>query len=428
MATRGLIAYRCAAGLLREEYGEVTRGAMTSGMAGLTVGRVTAELAPPSPARFFFGSRVALPVVVGAVQLMGTVFAAEHEPSRRDLDWLAFALLLGGPAALTLRRRYPVPVLLGAFTVTAAYELLGYGDGPIFISVAVAVVAAIMQGHRRAAIAVVALGYPTFVWGEFALGLEGAPEPAEAIAVGAWLIALLAVPEVFRVRRERFIEEARSRAEERRRRASEERLRIAQELHDVLAHNISLINVQAGTALHLLDEQPEQARPALTAIKDASNEALGELRSVLDVLRETSDGAPRSPTAGLAQLDTLIARTRVTGLEAGKRIEGEARKLHPSVDRAAFRIVQESLTNVRRHAGAAAAVVTLRYGTHALEIEVEDDGRGGSSAQSGSGNGIPGMRERAVALGGDFEAGPRADGGFRVRARLPYEAHREEGA
>jgi signal transduction histidine kinase len=387
---------------------------------------VTTELVRPFPPGLFFKSRLVLPVVVAIIQVMGTFSAAQHEPSRRALDLLAVVLLLAGPAALTVRDRYPVPVLLFTFTVAFAYELLGYVAGPNFLSVAVAVVAAIVRGHRRAGIAVVAIGYATFVWGEFVLGLGGAPELPEAIAVGAWLTALVAVPEVFRVRRERFIEASRSQAEERKRRASEERLRIAQELHDVLAHNISLINVQAGTALHLLDERPDSARPALTAIKEASNEALSELRSVLEVLLAGSDEAPRSPTPGLAQLDTLIARTRAAGFQVVKRIEGEARALPASVDRAAFRIVQESLTNVTRHAGEATAVVSLRYGAQELEIEVEDNGRGASSGRSEGGNGIPGMRERALALGGTFDAGPRTDAGFGVRARLPYETHPAE--
>ncbi|MBA2312580.1 MAG: sensor histidine kinase [Actinobacteria bacterium] len=386
---------------------------------------MTTEFAPPFPFRFF-RSRVALPVAVAFFQVMGTSFADGHGPSRRPLDLLSFLLLLSGPALLTVRRKYPVPVLFSAFAVAATYELLGYIDGPIFISVAVAVVAAIMGGKRRIAVAVAALGYATFVWGEFALGLEGAPKLPEAIAVGAWLAALLTVPEVFRVRRERFIEEARSRAEERKRRASEERLRIAQELHDVIAHNISLINVQAGTALHLLEDRPDQARPALTAIKEASNEALGELRSVLDVLRDGSGGAPRSPTPGLNQIDSLIARMKVAGLVVGKRVEGPERSLSAPVDRSAFRIVQESLTNVTRHAAVASATVTLRYKADVIEVEITDDGHGAISTHSEGGNGIPGMRERALALGGEFEAGPRAGGGFRIRARLPYEAHIRE--
>ena len=197
------------------------------------------EFAPPGPGRFFFGSRVVLPVVVAVIQVMGSFASSDHGPSRRPLDLLAVVLLLAGPAGLALRWRYPVPVLLYTFAVVVSYELLGYTDGPIFISLAVAVVAAMMRGHRREAVAAVVVGYGVFVWGEYALGLESAPRLPEAIAVGAWLTVLLTVSEVFRVRRERYVEEARSRAEERKRRMSEERLRIAQELHDVLAQHLS---------------------------------------------------------------------------------------------------------------------------------------------------------------------------------------------
>lgn len=381
---------------------------------------VRTELSPPFAPRLLGRSRVALPLIVAFIQVMGTSFASHADPDRRALDALAFGLLLAGPAALTLRSKYPVYVLLATFAATAVYDLSGYADGPIFLSLAVAVVTTIMRGQRRVAIAVVVLGYFTFVWGEFALGFERAPQPAEAIAVGAWLTALLTIPEVVRGRRQRYIEETRSRDEERRRRASEERLRIAQELHDVLAHNISLINVQASTALHVLEERPEGARPALSAIKEASNEALGELRSVLDVLRAGTNGAPRSPTPTLDELDTLITRSRAAGLEVRKRVEGEVRTLPAAVDRAAFRIVQESLTNVTRHAGKATANVTLRYGVHELEVAIENDGVGVPPTQGAGGNGIPGMRERTLALGGTFEAGPRAGGGFRIVARFPY--------
>ena len=167
-----------------------------------------------------------------------------------------------------------------------------------------------------------------------------------------------------------------SRAEEARRRAGEERMRIARELHDVLAHNISLINVQAGVALHLMDEQPGQSRTALVAIKQASNDALGELRSVLDVLRQGDEAEPRSPASGLAQLDSLVAGAGATGLEVRTRVEGTPRPLPAGTDLAAYRIVQESLTNVTRHAGPASATVLVRYGKEALTVQIDDDGNG----------------------------------------------------
>jgi signal transduction histidine kinase len=222
-----------------------------------------------------------------------------------------------------------------------------------------------------------------------------------------------------------MLEAARTRAEEDRRRAGEERLRIARELHDVLAHNISLINVQAGVALHLMDEQPGQSRTALVAIKQASNDALRELRSVLDILRQGSD-APRSPTSGLDSLDGLVANAAAAGLEVRSRVEGTPRPLPAGVDLAAFRIVQEALTNVTRHAGRpATATVLVAYGDHDLTVQVDDDGEGVDRAHpNGGGNGIRGMRERAATLGGELTAGPRPGGGFRVSAQLPLDGAR----
>jgi signal transduction histidine kinase len=213
--------------------------------------------------------------------------------------------------------------------------------------------------------------------------------------------------------------------EEARRRTSDERLRIARELHDVVAHNISLINVQAGSALHLMDQQPERARAALSAIKDASKETLVELRSVLGVLRQVDEEAPRSPAPGLAHLDDVVARANSAGLPVQVEVEGAANGLPPGVDRAAYRIVQEALTNVTRHAGPARAMVRISYGERDLVVQVDDDGIGapGNGVVS-PGNGILGMRERAAALGGEVQAGPRPDGGFRVRAWLPVDQPR----
>jgi signal transduction histidine kinase len=213
----------------------------------------------------------------------------------------------------------------------------------------------------------------------------------------------------------------RTRAEEDRRRAGEERARIARELHDVLAHNISLINVQAGVALHLMDEQPGQSRSALVAIKQASNDALKELRSVLDVLRQGEEQPPRASASGLAHLNSLVAGASTTGLEVRTRVEGTPRPLPAGVDLAAFRIVREALTNVTRHAGPASAIVLVGYGSEELTVQVDDDGRGPAGNGAGQGNGIRGMRERAAALGGELAAGPRPGGGFRVRARLPLD-------
>jgi signal transduction histidine kinase len=222
---------------------------------------------------------------------------------------------------------------------------------------------------------------------------------------------------------ERAAEAERTREEVARRRAVEERLRIARELHDVLAHSISLINVQSGVALHLIEEQPQQARIALAAINEASAEALREVRSVLSVLRGTGEEPPpRAPTAGLARLDELVSGASAAGITVALEVHGDQRPLPASVDLAAFRIVQESLTNVVRHAGAGAATVQLTYAERELELQIDDDGRGAVAHRPrgiGTGNGIAGMRERATALGGELDAGAGEAGGFRVRARLP---------
>jgi signal transduction histidine kinase len=359
-------------------------------------------------------------VVIGAIQVGITTLAARNQPEARDLDGWAVALLIGSAAALLLRWQFPALCLVLAATATVGYWLVGYPHGPVFLALLFAFVNAVLRGRRRVAWATLGVGYVVLAWVEPAF--RDGPWPNWAVAGGllAWVLALGAGTELVRSRLERAADAARTRAEEARRQASDERLRIAQELHDVLAHNISLINVQAGVALHLLDDQPEQARPALTAIRDASKEALGELRSVLDILR-AGESAPRGPTTGLRDLDALVERARGTGLTVHVDAPGGTDGLAPGVDLAAFRIVQESITNVVRHAAAHEATVRLRRDGGDLLIQVDDDGlhRPDGGGSDGAGRGIAGMRERARALGGSLEAGPRPGRGFRVRARLP---------
>jgi signal transduction histidine kinase len=362
-------------------------------------------------------------VFVGIVQVVGTYFAGRHQLGHRSLDAIAFLLLAAGPAALFWLRRYPVPVLAVVFATTFAYTLADYPRGPIFFALVIAVFYNLLTGHRVAAATVVAGGYVAILWVPPLVSDVPLPSLAEAVGVAAWLAVIFTVAELARGRRAQAMEAARVRAEESRRQASEERLRIARELHDVLAHNISLINVQAGVALHLMDAQPEQARTALSAIKDASNEALAELRSVLDILRHSNESAPRTPARGLENLDELVTRS---GLDVATQVRGTPRSLPPGVDLAAFRIVQEALTNVTRHAGPARVEVTLDFGEDDLRVVVEDDGEGTADRTVGTGSGIGGMRDRAAAVGGRLEAGPRPGGGWRVVARLPLDpAHRE---
>ena len=215
---------------------------------------------------------------------------------------------------------------------------------------------------------------------------------------------------------ERRAEEAvQTRDEAARRRAMEERLRIARELHDSLTHSISVIQVQAGVAVHLARKRGEDVPPALMAIEEAGADAVRELRATLGVLRsEDGDGS------GLSQLDGLVARARAAGLPVTVTVTGQQRPLPPEADQAAYRIVQEALTNVTRHAGHACASVHLHYTPEALSIQVDDDGRVPVPWPSGPGLGLVGMRERVSALGGRLHAGPKDGGGFQVRAELPF--------
>ena len=242
-----------------------------------------------------------------------------------------------------------------------------------------------------------------------------------AVTFGMWQLHIREVEQ-------RAEEAERTRDEAARRRAVEERLRIARELHDSLTHSISVIQVQAGVAVHLARKRGEDAPPALLAIQEAGADAARELRATLSVLRSEEDG----DGSGLSQLDSLVARARAAGLPVTVTVTGAERPLPPGVDQAAYRIVQEALTNVSRHAGQACAAVHLHYTPHALAVQVDDDGTGtaagtGMGASTGArppgpGLGLVGMRERVSALGGRLQAGPRGGGGFQVRAELPARA------
>jgi signal transduction histidine kinase len=369
-------------------------------------------------------------VLICAFQLGITHFAGLHQLRRHPLDAIGYLLLAIAALSLIGRRRWPVATFSVTFTATWGYVLLNYPEGPIWLALIVALFNAMIRGHRLFAWGVLVVGYPLFVWLPSLIGREArAPSAVAAIGIAAWLLVLGTVAEIARIRRERRLEAERMRVEEGRRRASDERLRIARELHDVLAHNISLINVQAGVALHLIDEQPEQARTALAAIKQASKEALGELRSVLSILRQVDEDAPRAPAPSVARLDMLVSRASAAGLQVRTEVSGTPRTLPTGVDLAAFRIIQEALTNVARHAGKATATIRVGYGERDLTVQIEDNGNGsGQGSTSGGGNGIPGMRERASALGGELEAGPRPGGGFRVLAKLPLNDPNLEGA
>ncbi|MDT0400986.1 sensor histidine kinase [Streptomyces sp. DSM 41635] len=368
-------------------------------------------------------------VLVTAFVLIGSQFAdhAQHG-ERAALDPAARLLLLASGVTLLWRRRHPVPVVFAAVAAVLLYVGAGYPYGPVFLTVAVACFSAVVSGHRHATWAAmgalwaghVLISQVLYRW--LPPSGDGAASWSQEIVIATWVVALVAVSELARTRREQWARERAERAQAARRRADEERLRIARELHDVLAHSISVIHVQAGVGLALLDSDPEQARSALTTIKEQSKEALGEVRQVLDTLRAPG-AAPRAPAPGLDRLAELVEQAASAGLTV--TVEGEPPRLPPGADLAAFRIVQEALTNVVRHSGSREARVRIEHGEGRLRLRVDDDGPATGADAGGGGNGLAGMRERAAALDGTIEAGPRPDGGFRVLAVLPIEAEED---
>lgn len=361
--------------------------------------------------------RVLLPLVLSFVTVVGTFGSAQGQPDRRQPDWFMVVLLLIGTISLYWLRTHPVPVLWATVATTLIYMLREYPWGPVILTFVIAVFTVIRLGHRAAGWAGLISLYVLHVGGRMILGINQ-DGVYQVLLVGTCFCVLGFVAELFRAHRDRVMAAARTRREAELRRAGEERLRIAQELHDVVAHHISLINVQAATALHLVDRQPEQAAPALSAIKDASKEALVELRSIVGILRQSDESAPRQPVAGLDHLDHLITRTSRAGLEVHRIVHGEPRPLPTGLDRAAFRIIQESLTNVVRHANASSATVRIQYGEQALVLQIDDDGES-LTAPPTEGNGIGGMRERATALGGSLTANRTPSGSLRITATLP---------
>jgi signal transduction histidine kinase len=373
---------------------------------------------------------VAIAVVVTAVQVGGTYAGARWQPGHGSVSPLGYVLLAVGGVSLLARRRYPVGVL--AVTLVTTLWASAGNEHAIYLALIVAFFTATLARKRAAAIASLVIGYAASVW-PWLIGESGHPSAMFAVGLAAGLIFLLSAAELIRSRSQRAAAVHRSREEELRRRASEERMRMARDLHDVVAHNISVINVQANTALHLMDRQPERARSALTTINDVSKQALVELRSVLGVLRDVDESAPRAPSPGLDRLGDLVDSAAAAGLTVHIRSAGPSTPLPADVDLAAYRIVQEALTNSARHSTGTTATVRVIHGDDALIVEVDDDGiarpasrtadraSGQGAGLGGHGNGIAGMTERAKVLGGTLQAGPRPEGGFRVRAWLPVE-------
>jgi signal transduction histidine kinase len=372
------------------------------------------ETAPTALARV---RRIALPLVLSVIGVVGSLGASRGEPERRAADWFMVVLVLIGTVSLYWLQTRPIPVLWATVGSTLVYMLMQYAYGPVIFAFVITVFSVIRRGYRLAGWAGLITLYLGHLLGRLILGINE-DGVYQVLLVGTCFVVLGFIAELFRAHRDRVMAAARTRREAELRKAGEERLRIAQELHDVVAHHISLINVQASTALHLVDRQPEQAGPALSAIKDASKEALVELRSIVGILRQSDETAPRQPVAGLERLEHLVSRTSMAGLEVHTVVHGDPQPLPTGLDRAAFRIIQESLTNIVRHAKASEATVRIQYGEESLVLQVDDDGQSLASPPK-EGNGIIGMRERATALGGTLTATRTPTGGLRIIANLP---------
>ncbi|MFV2175932.1 sensor histidine kinase [Actinomadura sp. LOL_016] len=358
----------------------------------------------------------AMAAVVSGFLLVGT-------PRAGALD---LAAVLAGSAALVAWRRAPLVSLLVSVVCMLAVAAHVQPGPAVAYPVMLSVFAAVWAGH----LLVGALAAVAFLGGGLAVNLPGADGAGQnlesmSLLVG-WFVAAGVAAMVTR-HRQAYLEEAQRRAAEAERtreeaalrRAGEERLRIARELHDSLTHSISIIKVQAGVAVHLARRRGEDVPSALLAIQEASGDAMRELRATLEVLRDSASPDGETAANGLDRLDELVERARSTGLPATVTVSGTPSALPDEVDRAAYRIVQEALTNVSRHSGGAAAAVRVDYGEATLVVQVDDDGKADPDAPPVPGTGLLGMRERVAELGGRLRAEPRAEGGFTVRAELP---------
>jgi signal transduction histidine kinase len=362
---------------------------------------------------------IALAIVAAALT---PLVSLQH--GSRHADVLAELLAVGAALVLIGRRRAPRLVLAASVAAMIVYEARGYQGGPALLAPLVALyTVATVDGRIRSLALAALVGIALSV---ARLGFTGESAGTAATDAVGYLSAALFLGWAVANRRA-YVGEIRARAEhaertreqEARRRVDAERLRIARELHDAVAHSIATINVQAGVAAHVIGDQPQQAGEALIAIKDSSKRALAELREILGLLRTPDDTESRAPTPGLDRLDALIDASRQAGVRVELEVQGDPSLLPVAIDLAAYRILQESLTNVIRHAAPASAHVRIDCRDPALALTVTDDGQPNGAFSQGSGHGIAGMRERALALGGTLNAGPRPDGGFQVTALLP---------
>ncbi|NUT37279.1 MAG: sensor histidine kinase [Hamadaea sp.] len=363
-------------------------------------------------------------VVLGLLLIGNASLAVDAAPMRL----LDYGLVAATVAGLALCRRYPVAALAVVTTAMLAFHIRVHAGVAASFPVLAVVYAAGWRGHRLAAV----LASVTFLGGFLARDLSTLDGPPQTLAertslLLGWFFAANIAGLVTRQRtayleqvEQRAIEAERTREEVALRRATEERLRIARDLHDTLTHSISLIKVQAGVAVHLARKRGDEPPPALIAIQEASGQAMRELRATLEVLR-APDGEP--PLSRLARVEDLVEQTRATGVPVSLTVTGEAVPLPRDTDQTAYRVVQEALTNVTKHAPGASVAVGIHYGPARLVVEVLDDGP--AAATFTPGVGLTGMRERVTAAGGTLATGPREPGGFAVRVELPAAALQE---
>jgi len=381
------------------------------------------ELALRQPRQFRMSrtARLVVPVIIALIlQVPAAVFWAERAPT--DTSGILVLLALGGPLSLLLRRRFPGPVV--AFVAAAAcadFFLTTQDQGPPYIALAFAIVLSIRHGARIWAwIAVGGFWVGTVTVG-LLLGLNWHPARIAVTTLG--ILITFGIGEAMRTRQEHYEEFRRTVAQRKQTEVQAERVRIARELHDVLAHSLSQINVQAGVGLHLMEKQPEKAAAALASIKETSKTALDEVRSVLGVLRAEGGqdpSAPLVPEPDLSRLPGLVASVTSQGVDV--TLENSVTEAPKAVQLAVYRIAQESLTNVVRHAKATRATVSISADAHDYLVVIDDDGRGLSDDLTG-GRGLLGMRERAELLGGTLSTGASTLGGLQVTARIPVKEH-----
>jgi signal transduction histidine kinase len=370
-------------------------------------------------------ARLLIPLILSlAIQLPGSFITWEGDGRlghmvRAHPSWLDLFIAVVGPLALLGARRYPGPVVAVVAAAASADLLVGdIGTSPPYVALGFAIVSAIVRGARVWAWISVAAAWVFTLTVGLLIGVEWAPARIAGTTFG--ILIVFGIAEAVRTRRENYNEFRRRSLQRKQTEVQAERVRIARELHDVLAHSLSQINVQAGVGLHLMEKQPAKAAEALASIKETSKTALDEVRSVLGVLRAEAGqdpSAPLVPEPDLARLVGLAASVTSQGVDV--TLTNTLETAPQSVQLAIYRIVQESLTNVVRHAHATSATVTVGLDGHDYLVTVTDNGKGGVASTDGGGRGLLGMLERAELLGGSLITSKTPAGGFVVTARIP---------